>query len=286
MISLSCCNFFKFFIYHPNSTLLSLKDQKIARIARKTLSILSLTLIPRFCKAVWSNRKVWSQKEKTILCGNIKALIQSSRTSPLSDSKADKEKSSDANKVSCDPILHGLYLGNAQGFVEATDLAFPCGDQTMQNSNSHRFNSVITYCSIGNMIGYCSLYIKGCDIQKLTEVSANLSFANQKVDGRKVNWLNHGRTAMDCPEGWLGIVHDSTFPNTDLGSAANVTVNQVDEMLAEKGNIIQGTNVENWFQEAFKEIDGAVFHNKRVLVHCQMGISRSSSVLAASYKSI
>jgi hypothetical protein len=284
MLPLSICNFFKFFIYHPKSEYLSKKDQKIAMPARKILNVLSLTLIPKLCKGYWSKRNVWSHKEKTTLCHRIRTAIQSTTILPLNQVEG-MQKREGAKKIPCHNILHGLYLGNAKAFIEATHLRLPLdegGSVSMQNTNHEQFNSVLTYCPMDII----------CDDYPTLDVNAVApSFANHRV-----KWLNFGKTAIDSRNGWPGLIHDSTLPQSDLAKTDlnfkkldeenKINVNgpetlRLNKLLDDKKTALGEVNITKWFEPVFDEIDRAVFHNKRVLVHCQKGYSRSSTILAA-----
>ena len=284
MISLSICNFFKFFIYHPKSEYLSDKDQKIALVARKIFNILSLTLIPKLCKKYWSNRNVWSLREKTILCRSIRTVIQVASIQQLSP-REERLRLIEARKTPCHNILHGLYLGNVQAFMEATHLTVPLNSWdsvSIQNTNHERFNSVLTYCPMDII---CDEYTQ------LDEDAIAPSFANHQV-----KWLFYGKTAIDSRYGWPGIVHDSTFPSSELAmrdiefkyydvekkmKIEGQETKKLDKLMNDKKNALKAIRTSQWFEQAFNEIDKAVFHNKRVLVHCQKGYSRSATILAA-----
>lgn len=61
-----------------------------------------------------------------------------------------------------------------------------------------------------------------------------------------------------------------------------IDLEELDDFHARKQERMKTIDIWTQFEPIFKEIDQAVFYsNKRVLVHCQAGKSRSASLLAA-----
>lgn len=144
-----------------------------------------------------------------------------------------------------------------------------------KHSNPLQFKSVFTYCPMNAICG---------DFTELNRDLVAPSFSAQKV-----KWFNIGRTSTDSPEGWLTLAHDSTFPNSEsaqveISATAGIEASRFEALGKQKAEAIQAVHAREWFKPVFEEIDRAIFNDKRrVLVHCQQGVSRSATILAAYF---
>jgi len=209
---------------------------------------------------------------------NIRSWFFSSNSEPLSNEALRQQIHevlqagcvSDTETADFNVILGELYLGNSRAFLQCTHLSLR-DDRFIRRSldihnNQHQFSAVITVCSQRDLWGDCIDLIN----QDLRE---GLS---------PVEWFYVGRTIEDDPVLWLSFVHDCTFPQSSLAQQEQPEDEETYNALhQEKTQAMNGVASEKWFAPIFDQLDQAVFHNKKTLVHCQRGISRSATLIAA-----
>lgn len=257
---LNISTFFKYFIYHPDSDFLNDQEKRIAGIASRILSYCTFNMLPSYCQRVWKNQSIWTGGEEKIIKQRIQSAIRS-----IQNENRDKD-------LPCHQIINQLYLGNSEAFISTTHLKFRDVDRsyrcyTRTTNNAPGFESVITMCQMKAIYGDF-IELSGQDFQE--------TFANHKVQ-----WLNLGYRIFDGPEAWPLFIHDCTIAEEAIPLDDKMEVIQIEALVQQKNETIQRINSSEWFVRAFKEIDRAVFHDRKVLVHCQAGVSRSATLLAA-----
>lgn len=164
-----------------------------------------------------------------------------------------------AQDTACHPILNQLYLGDSQAFVQTTTLKATILNETLApvslpTNNVNKFKVAITACPINKLQG---VHTKMSIEEPVSEerLTALLKASN-------VEWKYVGRELEDDPKDWERLVQNCTFPE------------------GKQDALIVGS-VTDWFKPIFEIFDQAVFKEERALVHCQAGISRSTTILAA-----
>ncbi len=145
----------------------------------------------------------------------------------------------------------------------------------LKTTNPLGLQKIITLCPMKSIAG---------DFDGLAELGVGAiskSFATKRIE-----WLNIGRTVVDDPSGWLPLVHDCTYPNSEeaqkeLDMNSGMSMEEFQNLGKVKTDKIQDHAVTTWFAPVFTAIDAAILNEPPVLVHCQAGISRSATVLAA-----
>lgn len=150
-------------------------------------------------------------------------------------------------------IFENLYLGNAYEFGKASYLA-NINDElgySLGTSNPKKFQTIITMCPLEAMHDNCV----GLAKYKSGDVRASLN-------KQGITWHYLGRNLADVAEKgcWKDLVTSCTFWN-------------------EYGTLTD--DVKEWFKLTFEELDKALYNGVKTLVHCQAGMSRSPTVLAA-----
>jgi len=279
MSVLSIRAFFQYFIYHPNSGHLTPAEKTIVAYVRLFLASISLTILPRLCQWKWSQQNIWNMKEREIIFNRIRQTINSAPSDTLgTENKKNEEKK--ASKIPCHRIVHGLHLGNSEAFAHATSLEFNHPNEfgkpvSIKTTNPVGFQKIVTLCPMKSIAG---------DFDGLAELGVEMiakSLADQRIE-----WLNIGRTVVDDASGWLPLVHDCTYPKSqeaqkELDMNAGMPMEEFKALGAMKTKKMQGTAVTAWFEPVFAAIDTAIFNETPVLVHCQAGVSRSATVVAA-----
>lgn len=174
-------------------------------------------------------------------------------------------------------ILGELYLSDCLGFAGTTRLSCLAHNQkgipyALDTSNSRGFQTVITVCCVCSMLG---------DFQ----LGGDSSTVKTSYDAQGITWFYVGKSIADDPSAWKALAHDATFPNSTLSqleiTAKGISEEELKASYAQKTTIMDSTPVTLWFEAIFAEMDKAAQGNKRVLVHCQAGVSRSASLIAA-----
>jgi hypothetical protein len=181
-----------------------------------------------------------------------------------------------AVEMPCHEIFRGCFLGNAEAFVESTGLGLSdVGRGKATLINPHELNHVITMCPRANLYGD---YL---DIPS----TPNLLKTFQE---HSVNWLHCGRTTRDHSDGWLALVHDCTFLDSELttkyefSGENSMTEDEFMSIDAQKRSGMDGVAVERWFEPIFQVLDKAFSeYGENVLCHCQRGASRSAAIIIA-----
>jgi len=88
-----------------------------------------------------------------------------------------------------------------------------------------------------------------------------------------------GQTFPDDVNYWPSFIYNATFPNRPVSEE---TENESPErILKSKQEKIDKIPVTEWCEAFFKELDKAIFEDKKSLVHCSAGASRSPTLVAA-----
>jgi hypothetical protein len=157
-------------------------------------------------------------------------------------------------------ILGGLHLGDAQALF----------DTSYRGSNPEGFQAVITVCPAADLLAECPFF----DIE-----AAARTYAAQGID-----WFHVGKMIVDCNEFWPALVHDCTLLDSEEARVVLTEKNaraELNQLNRKKRDAINQLHVSEWFVPIFRELDRAIFGDKKVLVHCRAGISRSATVIAA-----
>lgn len=174
-------------------------------------------------------------------------------------------------------ILGELYLSDCLGFAGTTNLT--CKTHTtkgvpydLDTTNAHGFQTVITACCVHSMAG---------DF----ELKGDSRAVRDSYQARGITWLYVGKSIADDPSAWKALVHDCTFPESLLSqleiTGKGMSNQELDDSYECKTTVMNAAPPSLWFSPIFAAMDEAVRGNKRVLVHCQAGVSRSASLIAA-----
>jgi hypothetical protein len=183
--------------------------------------------------------------------------------------------------VSSHKIYKGLSLGMASAFAQSTHLVLYSHETgklvPIATHNPEEFDVVITVCPLSDLAS---------DFDKLSQCSE--ADIRQSFTDHQVDWHYIGRASGDDKLFWYGLIHDCTFPTSELAvqheiGTVGVPTEKFQSMLTKKQSVVTATPVAEWFEPVFKEIDRAVMGNENVLVHCYAGQSRSATLLAAYF---
>lgn len=243
---LSVSSFCKYFIHCPDSILLSEQDQAIVTLASYVIRTISCRVAPKLCRYYWGICEVWSDAEKKVVIERLKEQILKAPNNPSRDEEVEEI----AFGTAYHRMFDGLWLGNKDSFVEA------------KNQNELGIETVITLCPIEH---------------EWDEIENSF----QK---RRMEWLYLGDKKGDILLGWLPFVHDSTYVQTGTFSARYSRKEDIATQALkyrQKVEKIREQPVTAWFAPVFAKIDEAIFGSRKILIHCQTGSSKSSSILAA-----
>lgn len=162
-----------------------------------------------------------------------------------------------ASAVSHHQILGELYLGNCTTLLTLSEAT--------HNMPNIPFTTVVTVCPISDL-----LHAQPVLTPSGPMIGLRLQIAN-------VSWHYVGKSVHDDPEFWPILVHDCTFPKSPLTIQGGVDT----PLHKEKSQIIENTPVREWFEPIFLELDAAVCGDKKALVHCFAGRSRSATLISA-----
>lgn len=189
--------------------------------------------------------------------------------SDSSDScSCDNDKFVSSLKVPYDRILNNLYLGNGIGLLAAADCNLqsifqPDFADVEESLNQLRMVEDANFDSIISITNILSILNEDwVDLPKFLEQNQEMSIQD-RLRSKSIEWLCIG-TVMDepSPTNWKQFVASC--------SAVSTSAPRFDEL-----------SIIDQFEPTFKRLDEAVFGTKKVLVHCQAGVSRSSSLVAA-----
>lgn len=172
-------------------------------------------------------------------------------------------------------VIGGLCLANDEKFAETLGLA--CRTKkgvVLDTSNPHCFEVIISLCSYTRI----TRAIPDLQVHALESVE-------EVLKGKKIAWLQMGRSLPDDVEAWTDLVFNATFPDSDLAKQELEIPrkSQLAEHMAFralKKSAVLKLHVKEWFAHAFALLDAAVC-GKKTLVHCHAGVSRSPALVAA-----
>lgn len=274
---LSWKDFFQVHIYaNVTTTYLSVKEQKTIDIRKKIFNFLTFGTLSKLCRWMFSNnpQRNLSEVRKIASAMHEKKLWNLDSPAPI------KEAIRAARDQNFHLLINNLCLGSSIAFTETTTLELKTHDATgrptrTQYHNIHGFDSVVTLCPIAALKG---------DYDDLPEEKTLAE--NFKKQG--VKWLDIGHDIYDGENMGLPMAYNATFPKSDLieRKEYSTIVNElgepaIEDMIREKCTYLDEKKASDWFEPVFQELDRAVLGHKKVLVHCQAGISRSATLIAA-----
>ncbi len=198
------------------------------------------------------------------------------------------ERHNEASSISCHQILENVWLGNLQA----------CMDR-----RHHQFNVIITACPIDTIIrlqipiqnnitqddlsphlprpsrtdtplleldlATTSFVDQYALIERRTEIAAQKILRTERIQ-----WQYVGDAVGDHPDSWFSLVYNNTISHSQrhLFPSLHRDFHRF---------YLWRIPVTQWFQTTFRFIDQGVFGWSKVLVHCHLGISRSTTILAA-----
>lgn len=248
---------------------LSEQDQRIVKIAKNTLSIITFGILPNFCKRWWGG----DSGNYTIQVANLARRLKDCDYFNLPTFKEDATQIKESKNKDCDRILNGLFLGSSKSFVEATTLNFKvlenCFLVPKTFTNIYKFTSVITMCPMEAILGDYTELPKG-------QLAANFST-------RKVTWLHPGKDLGDDEQAGFDLAYNATNLTSPLilETVVGHTRETLETLSDQKRQIMNKLDVHEWFKTPFAEMDKAILGHGNTLVHCQAGISRSATLVAA-----
>lgn len=175
--------------------------------------------------------------------------------------------------------MNGLYLGGSEAFMQTTpfDCRFPDTKGRLipiVTSNPESFTTVITLCPLA-----------GIHSDYPDHIDKDLEVYARTFEENGIGWHPVGKMALDDPSYWEALVYDCTFADSELGKKTlpkeGLQQDEYEAVIRLKSESINTTPIQDWFEPIFKEIDQGVMGANKVLVHCQAGVSRSASILAA-----
>jgi hypothetical protein len=160
-------------------------------------------------------------------------------------------------------MLNGIYLSTDASFVEVC-----------QKDNPHKFESVISAC------GFPRVVRAQPSLAELSRKDVETNFTE-----RNITWLQIGDAVPDDRQAWTDIVFNATFPDSPHSRADyeiendSITPLHIAFRAMKKEEVLQ-TPPEQWFEPTFTVLRSGV-DGKKTLLHCHLGISRSSTILSA-----
>lgn len=176
-----------------------------------------------------------------------------------------------ARRKSCNAIANQIFLGSATGFVETTNLPCFAKGKKLVTNNPHGFQIIITVCPTVNAL-------KGFVADPMQTRPLIKTF-----EERQILWLRVAENVRDLPADWTSLVFNCTFPDDELSWVQPKTTPEFAPLLKQKWEVLLQVPVDQWFEPTFRILDRGFFQGQKTLIHCQAGISRSPSVLAAYF---
>lgn len=220
-----------------------------------------------------------------------------------------------AKETPCHEIFKRLFLGNSSAFLQATELPYfehgkdESGHETYfprpPEVNPHCFDIIITTGQLeGVMIKYYDAvpekgkrqqykYVQQDRIKKLHFIKeGTYEKIKNTFEKNHISWHYVGANFSDETEPskqdvqWHNFIHDCTLNDSSQAKVNFVSIQQMtdtdlEKFQNDKKQAVSKIDPQKWFEPIFQEIDKAVFGEKKVLVHCQAGQSRSPTLLAA-----
>lgn len=174
-----------------------------------------------------------------------------------------------------DHVLGGLYLGNDEKFAEIVPVSLTKKGVPLDTTNPQKFECALSVCSYTRMVRAIP------DLGKYPAKTIEALLSEKKIE-----WIQMGRAVPDDTMAWYDLVYNATFPDSELAqkeieiprdSQESVHV----QLRANKKTIVEETPVTKWFERAFTILDKAVTQNRKTLVNCHAGISRTGAIVAA-----
>ncbi len=175
-------------------------------------------------------------------------------------------------------LLNGLYLGNDEKFVEIVPIE--CRSKKgipYDTTNPNQFECALSVCSFTRM----TRAIPDLEKHTASEVEALLQDKN-------IEWLQMGRAIPDDKLAFTDLVFNATFPASELAQVdleiprdPNEQKDEHRQLRAAKKKQVEATPVKEWFKSAFAVLDKAVKDNRKTLVNCHYGASRTGALVAA-----
>ncbi len=189
-----------------------------------------------------------------------------------------EDQEREALRTPCHEVLPGLFLGNGRACLEATGLPgfYEIGPSSkrgpaVDTSNPHQFKGIMSFCPPTSIS-------PAPQNNEFSELSADQLRKFLKKQG--ISWHNYGKAAMDDAENWKALVYDCTFPDKHPDKPLRGNAQEIEKIFQDKKVKMDQVDVKEWFADAFKAIDKGR-KKGNFLIHCQMGQSRSATILAA-----
>ncbi len=172
-------------------------------------------------------------------------------------------------------VLGGLYLGNDGKFVEIVPVTLTKKGSPIDTTNPHKFECALSVCSYTRMVRA---------IPDLGNYPAET--IDRLLKEKKIEWVQMGRAIPDDKMAWTDLVFNATFPDSELAQKEIEIPRDSQEpehvaLRMEKRAIVKKTPVAKWFERAFEILDQAVLGNRKTLVNCHWGASRTGALVAA-----
>ena len=263
-----------------------------------SLKVLSYftTILPIIAGVVIAIQR--SQYQIETLANRIGNVDPEFKDSNSNVSKAARNK--EGGLASSHRILGNLHLGNVEAFLDCTNLPLYDGYAVggRQRDNPMDVKHVVTMCPLTELHGTYQIDSDpAIDVFAPMTIKYGEAIVRDSLLKTGVHWLHAGKGLKDIAvahplpkrlKQWAVLVHNTTFPNSYLPYLNHPDLNEQarKENANSKYTVIlerNGPDVKEWFQPAFKVLDKAVFHGEKTLVHCAMGISRSSTLVVAYF---
>ncbi len=220
--------------------------------------------------------------------GLIKKFILEHQKLP---SDVTPSENSESRKVYSHQILPNFFIGDKFAFLETTGLTYTKPDTNTTNppaiqaTNPNEIQIVISACSVVTILADCGndrlikKFGQEDGMGGVTDLVDDSAFAFEK---KGIEWCNLGQI-FDSEEhsNWCLLVDKCTTYNPTSPPVLAFQSDQADDILAKATEKYENSNVEALFEPVFQRIDQGVFYEKKVLLHCTQGRSRSVAIAAA-----
>jgi len=190
----------------------------------------------------------------------------------------DVKKINESRTFNYHHIAEGLYLGDRLAFMGCTHLKVSTNDKKcrpvdVETSNREMFTTIITATPLKNLADASNFH-------EYTQADIKAS-----LDKHSINWLFVGGQVRDEAVFWPVLVNScSAYSAGEQKEFPKGLLNpEAENILKENSEALDQLPIEEWFKSAFTAIDGAIYGEEKVLVHCGEGVSRSATILAAYF---